>query len=190
MDELPEAGEVARLRSPAQVEALLARTDVASAPVEWWEVLLSVCNTGLVSTESGAADGREWGAAFVRALDRARETGALKPEQTLPRKLTAQAAILHYFGASAEDPVRDPERMFAGFLDDIGVSRDALLRERDELRAKLAARPGDPALLPEAVRMSRLKDALGSLGTIAGHIADPSLRREAEEWSALAARPA
>jgi hypothetical protein len=36
--------------------------------------------------------------------------------------------------------------------------------------------------------MNRLKDALGSLGTIAGHIADPALRREAEEWAALAAR--
>jgi hypothetical protein len=188
MKKFPEAGEVARMRSPAEVEALLAHADVASAPAEWWEVLLSVCNTGLVSTESGAVDGREWGAVLVRALDRARETGALKLEQALPRKLTAQAAMLHYFGSSAEDPVRDPERMFAGFLDDIGVSRDVLVRERDELRAKLEARPGDPALLPEAVRMSRLKDALASLGTIAGYIANPSLRREAEEWSALAAR--
>lgn len=188
MNELPGVDEVARMRSPAQVEALLTHTDVASAPAEWWEVLLSVCNTGLVSTESGAVDGKEWGAALVGALDRARETGALRPEQTLPRKLTAQAAMLHYFGPSAEDPVRDPERMFAGFLDDIGMSREALLREREELRTELAARPGDPALLPAAIRMSRLKDALGSLGTIAGHIADPSLRREAEEWSALAAR--
>jgi hypothetical protein len=185
---LPGTDELARLDSPARVDAVLDRTDLGSASPEWWTVLLSVCNTGLLSTESGAVDGREWGAALVRALDRARETGALGVEQTLPRKLTAQAAMLHYFGPSADDPVRDPVRMFTGFLADVGVSRDELLDEHATLRAELASRPGDRELLPAALRLSRLRDALRSLGTIAGHIADPSVRREAERWSALADR--
>jgi hypothetical protein len=185
---LPGTAALAAMESPAEVEAVLARPDLADAPVEWWTVLISVCNTGLVSTESGADNGKEWGAALVAALDKGRETGVLGLEQTLHRKLMAEAALLHYFGPSAGDPILDPERMFTGFLDDIGMSREELLGAHRELQRELTTRRGDAALMPRLIWLSRIRDALGSLKTIAGHMTDPALRREAEEWAALADR--
>jgi hypothetical protein len=185
---LPSTAELAAMTSPEQVEAVLARPDLADASVQWWAVLISVCNTGLVSTESGADNGKDWGAALIGTLDKGRETGVLGLEQTLHRKLMAEAALLHYFGPSAGDPVLDPERMYTGFLDDIGMSREELLGAHQELQRELTTRRGDAALMPALIRLSRIKDALGSLKTIAGHLTNPALRHEAEEWAALADR--
>ncbi|MCO5967032.1 hypothetical protein [Actinoallomurus soli] len=184
---LPSTADLTGM-SPAQMERVLARSDLADAPAEWWTVLLSVCNTGLLGTESGSPDGRTWGAILLTALDVARRAGALEPEQALQRRLMVQAAMLHYFGPSKQDPVLDPELMVTGFLDDIGRSRDEVREESRELEHELRVRRGDPALLPRAFRMRRVKDALGSLRLIAGHLTDEGLRREAEEWWSLADR--
>ncbi|MFF3662018.1 hypothetical protein [Streptomyces olivochromogenes] len=82
---------------------LLQRGDLPVRDPAWWNVIVSVCTSGLLRAEMGAVEAEQWAGLLVRALDEATRNGSLSREETLHRRMIACAAALQYFGVRKGD---------------------------------------------------------------------------------------
>ncbi|MBC6459519.1 hypothetical protein [Actinomadura sp. HBU206391] len=184
--------EIPASPAPHDIAELLARETLPTGELNWWLAVFATCNGGLLAIEQGDESARDWAEVYLDALDKARQTGGIGLPETLWRKILVVQMMVHYDGASAGDRVRDPERVFAEFLEDVGVSRESVLAEYREVMATaknggLAKLRADPALLRRIEWLTGVRRAAGGLCGIAGHISDPDMREQARLWCAASA---
>lgn len=165
---------------------LLKRHDLPAGDAEWWMVVVSVCNSGLLSAEAGAADAEQWAGLLVQALDEAAKLGALTQEETLHRRMIACAAALQYFGIRRGDPVRDPEAGFVWLRDRLGGSSDEFVEELVGIQSAYARGTlTGPPLRRGMKRLSSVRMALEALARVLPYMADGPQKQDAEAWCAL-----
>jgi hypothetical protein len=165
---------------------LLLRGDLPSDRPTWWDVVISVCNSGLLSAEVGAVDAEQWAELLVRALDRARELGSLGKEEVLHRRMIACAAAVRYFGARAGDPARDPELIFAWLLGELGSSPEVLLRDYQRMAQPSKEVQADRDLYRDIRWLASIRMALESLCDVVVYMPDGPRRAEAVKWCEVA----
>ncbi|MFF0034742.1 hypothetical protein ACFYRG_00775 [Streptomyces mirabilis] len=183
---LPAAEEIGRLQSAVDMAELLRRDDLPEGDPGWWTLVVSVCNSGLMSAETGAVDAEQWAGLLVRALDEATRNGSLSREETLHRRMIACAAALQYFGVRKGDQVRDPEMVFTWLLGELGNSPDRLLAElRDVASTASWGSEGSGSLHRAIRRLASVRMALEALCDVRSHMAEGPKRSEAAEWCAL-----
>lgn len=182
---LPTAAQLHAIESPAGIQRVLARADIAEAPIGWWATLIAATNGGLSGAELGEDDYAEWAAVLVQVLDAARTTSALGVEETLHRKMNVRLALLRRFGPAVGDPNRDPDRIFEDFLAEVGYTAQELIDESTGLRQDLIDDVDRRQLSGRLIRLLRIRDALRSLREIVPYMNDGPLRQDAARWAEL-----
>ncbi|GAA4235735.1 hypothetical protein GCM10022254_43640 [Actinomadura meridiana] len=186
-EKLPREACVATIQEAHEMAALLGRSDLSTSSAAWWYVVISVCNTGLLGAELGAADADEWGKVLVCALDKARDLGVLGEEETVHRRMIACAASLRYFGVCEGEENRDPNLIVGHFLatqqgdspQDVLRKCVDILRVPREIRVDASFREGIKYVT--SVRM-----ALQALGDVVEYLHPGPLREAAVRWCDIA----
>ncbi|SOE75024.1 hypothetical protein SAMN05446589_5585 [Streptomyces sp. OV198] len=183
---LPAAEGIGRIQSAVDMAELLRRDDLPEGDPGWWTLVVSVCNSGLMSAEMGAVDAEQWAGLLVCALDEATRNSSLSREETLHRRMIACAAALQYFGVRKGDQVQDPEMVFTWLLGELGNSPDRLLAElRDIASTSSRGSEGSGSLHRAIRRLASVRMALEALCDVRSHMADGPKRSEAAKWCAL-----
>jgi hypothetical protein len=173
--------------TPGEIADLLARDTLPAGETDWWLAVFADCNAGLMAIENGDETARSWAEVYLDALDKARQIGGIGLQETLWRKMLVVQTVIHYHGASAGDRVRDPERAFAEFQEDVGVSRESVLVEyRDVMAAAENGGSTDLRNSPELLRriewLTGVRRAASRLCGIVRYIPDTDMREQARLW--------
>jgi hypothetical protein len=115
-EHVPSEQYVAAIHSVHEMDDVLHRNDLPRDNAQWWHVVISACNSGMLGAEFGAIDADRWGQLLIYSLDKARGLGVLGDEEVVHRRMIACAAALKYFGVREGDEGRDPELIVGRYL--------------------------------------------------------------------------
>ncbi|MEU8797136.1 hypothetical protein [Spirillospora sp. NPDC048819] len=180
---VPSEQHVAAFQAAHEMADVLHRSDLPRDNAQWWRVVISACNSGMLGAEFGTIDADRWAQLLIYSLDKARELRVLGDEEVIHRRMIACAAALRYFGIRKGDEGRDPKLIVGRFL---AEHQDISPQEFVDQCVKILSIPHDvpiDATFQERIRhVTSARMTLQALCDVVEYLESGPLKEAAVRW--------